>query len=175
MRALCILCALLGLYGTAHADIFNAKVLAVLDGDTVLIIRAGHKPEKVRLLNIDAPEKAQPFGLQSKQSLAGMILKRQVKIDVPAHDMYGRLLGQISLDGLNVNEEQVKRGMAWEYSGYHSNKKYIALQNEAQQARRGLWRQHSPQAPWQWRKLHKSFQSMHKPKKHKSKHSVHGW
>lgn len=138
----------------AHAETFNAKVIAVMDGDTVLILRAGHKPEKLRMLNIDAPEKNQPYGRQSQQTLASLVLKRQAEVQVTAHDQYGRLLGQISVDGRNINEEQVKQGMAWEYSGYHSNKAYVALQSEAQQARRGLWAQTSPQAPWQWRKLH---------------------
>ena len=65
-------------------------------------------------------------------------------------------MGLISVDGLNVNQEQVKRGMAWEYSHYHSDRTYRALQSEARQARRGLWAQYNPQAPWQWRKLHPS-------------------
>jgi endonuclease YncB( thermonuclease family) len=162
IRGIFLLCALLFLYGEAFAETFNAKVLAVLDGDTVLIIRAGHKPEKVRLLNIDAPEKAQPFGMQSKRSLAEMVLRRQVKIAVTARDKYGRLLGQISLDGQSVNEEQVRRGMAWEYSGYSNNSEYLVLQSEAQRAHRGLWQQRAPQAPWSWRKQHSPSGSMHK-------------
>lgn len=138
----------------ASAEIFSAKVLAVLDGDTVLIIRVGHAPEKVRLVNIDAPEKDQAFGAQSTQSLSGMVLKRQVKIEVKSLDHYGRLLGNIAVDGREVNAEQVRRGMAWEYSGYNKNHRFVILQNEAQQARRGLWQQTAPLAPWQWRKTH---------------------
>lgn len=146
-----------GVANAAQVETFSAKVIAVMDGDTVLILRAGHKPEKVRMLNIDAPEKSQPYGRQSQQALATMVLKRQAEVQITAHDQYGRLLGQISVDGRNINEEQVKQGMAWEYSGYHSNRAYIALQSEAQQARRGLWGQTSPQAPWQWRKRHPSM------------------
>jgi endonuclease YncB( thermonuclease family) len=166
MRAVWVLLIAVLCHGVSWADTFVAKVIAVMDGDTVLIIRAGHKPEKVRLLNIDAPEKTQPYGLQSKQSLAELVLKRQVKIAVVAHDQYGRLLGQISLNGRSLNEEQVRRGMAWEYSGYHRNQQYLALQHEAQQAKRGLWRQSAPQAPWQYRKQHASFNSRHKFDKH---------
>lgn len=140
--------------GEAIADTFNARVIAVMDGDTVLIIRAGHKPEKVRLLHIDAPEKAQPYGQQSKESLADMVLKQQVKIVVEAHDQYGRLLGEIFLKGHNVNQMQVQRGMAWEYSGYRKDEDYLALQRDAQRARRGLWHQPRPKAPWLWRKQH---------------------
>jgi endonuclease YncB( thermonuclease family) len=137
----------------ARAESFTGKVIAVLDGDTVMVLRNG-KPVKVRLANIDAPEKVQPYGKQSRQSLLELAGKKQAQIDTQAVDQYGRLIGSIRVDGIDVNREQVRRGMAWEYSHYHSDKTYVALQSEAQQARRGLWAQSGPQAPWQWRKLH---------------------
>ena len=158
--------------GTAHAEEFTAKVIIVLDGDTVLVLRdckrgepeapgphlrppcRDNKPVKIRLAEIDAPEKAQAGGMESKQSLSGMVLKKQVSVNVQAVDNYGRLVGHLEVNGRSVNEEQVRRGMAWEYSNYHSNKTYIALQDEAQLAQRGLWAQVSPMPPWQWRKLH---------------------
>lgn len=140
---------------SVQAETFNAKVIAVMDGDTVMVLRDGHKV-KIRMANIDAPEKSQEFGQQSRDSLLEMVGKKQVQIDSQAVDQYGRVVGLIKVDGRDVNQEQVKRGMAWEYSHYHTDKTYIGLQSEAQQSRRGLWKQTSPQAPWQWRKLHPS-------------------
>lgn len=155
-----------------QAETFTAKVIAVMDGDTLLILReggseaAGHppaspsrglghgKPVKLRMANIDAPEKLQAFGRQSRDSLLEMVGKKQVQIETQAVDQYGRIVGLVSIDGRSVNQEQVKRGMAWEYSHYHSDKTYLVLQSDAREARRGLWAQTSPQAPWQWRKLH---------------------
>ncbi|MBI5007512.1 MAG: thermonuclease family protein [Nitrosomonadales bacterium] len=144
-----------GLALNVHAEVFTARVLAVLDGDTVLVSRNG-KASKVRLANIDAPEKEQPFGKQSRQSLQELVHKREVVIDSRAVDQYGRIVGLISLEGLDINQEQLRRGMAWEYSYFHSDKTYVALQKEAQQQQRGLWAQADPQSPWQWRKLHPS-------------------
>jgi micrococcal nuclease len=140
---------------SVQAETFSAKVIAVMDGDTVLVLRGAQKI-KVRMANIDAPEKDQAFGKQSRDSLLEMVGKKQVQIDSQAVDQYGRVVGLIKVDGRDVNQEQVKRGMAWEYSHYHTDKTYIGLQSDAQQARRGLWAQTSPQAPWQWRKLHPS-------------------
>lgn len=154
----------------AQGETFGGKVIAVLDGDTVMVLRGGQKI-KIRLANIDAPEvghagmgdkspdsqKDQAFGQQSRDSLLEMVGKKQVQVDSQAVDQYGRIVGTISVDGRNVNEEQVRRGMAWEYSHYHSDRNYIALQDEAQQARRGLWGQNSPLPPWQWRKTHPSL------------------
>ncbi|MBI4809534.1 MAG: thermonuclease family protein [Nitrosomonadales bacterium] len=159
-----------------QAEVFPAKVIAVLDGDTVLVLReGGGKAAKVRLANIDAPEKEQSFGKQSKLSLQELVHKKQVRIDSRAVDQYGRIIGLITVDGLDVNQEQLKRGMAWAavgwrqsrreptgvplagaYSYYHSDKTCVALQKDAQQAQRGLWADSNPQSPWQWRKQHPS-------------------
>jgi endonuclease YncB( thermonuclease family) len=157
----------------ALADEFNAKVIAVLDGDTLLVLRDGAKV-KIRMANIDAPEKDQAFGMQSRQSLADMVLKKQVRISSQAVDQYGRVVGLVSVDGRNVNEEQVKRGMAWEYSHFHSDKGYISLQKTAQQTRSGLWSQGSPQAPWLWRKTHPSAKSAmpQVPRKHPASSAI---
>lgn len=154
----------------AHAEQFTGKVIVVLDGDTVMVTRKGGPPVKVRLAEIDAPEvghagmggkppnsqKAQPGGMASKASLSELVLHKQVSVNSQATDSYGRLVAHLSVDGLDVNAEQIHRGMAWEYSNFHSNKALIALQSEAQQAGRGLWAQSNPTPPWKWRKLHPS-------------------
>jgi len=153
-------------------QVFIAKVIAVFDGDTVLILRHCERAEsgasgsaqssscsggpaiKVRLAEIDAPEKEQVFGETSKRSLAGMVLDKQVKVSSQAVDKYGRMVAHLSVDGLNVNAEQIRRGMAWEYSHFHGNRLLVALQEEARQAPRGLWALGEPVPPWKWRKLH---------------------
>lgn len=156
----------------AQAEIFSAKVIVVMDGDTVMVLRGGQKL-KIRLANIDAPEVAhagmgeqspgsqqgQSFGMQSRASLEQMVGRKQVRVESLAQDQYGRTVGLLSVDGLNVNAEQLRRGMAWEYSHYHADKQYVALQSEAQQARRGLWSESDAQAPWQWRKNHPSVKT----------------
>jgi micrococcal nuclease len=161
--ALC--CAvLLCLNGAAYAapeyeTEFSAKVVAVLDGDTVLVVhkavgqRAGGLM-KIRLAEIDAPEKDQDYGAESSSSLKKMVWHRQVIVHTRVVDKYGRTVAQLEVDGLRVNEEMLRRGMAWEYSHYHSDRRYIAIEQEARQAGRGLWAQRDPTPPWIWRKQH---------------------
>jgi len=163
-----LLCgALLVASGVVQAEEFVAKVIAVLDGDTVLIRRA-HGVLKIRLADIDAPEvghaglggqppssqKDQPFGASSQRSLAGMVLGKQVQVVSQATDQYGRMVAHLGVGGSDVNTEQIRRGMAWEYSFHHGNHELIALEAEARQARRGLWAMSSPTPPWEWRKHH---------------------
>ena len=150
-----LLCAvLLNVCGMVQADEFDARVIAVMDGDTIMVLRGGKKI-KIRLANIDAPEAAQEFGKESRQALVNRVLKKQVHVNSQAVDSYGRMIAELSVDGKSVNEEQVQSGMAWEYSHFHSNKRYLALNKQAEQKRRGLWSQAvKPVSPEQWRKTH---------------------
>lgn len=143
-------------FNVVHAEEFNARVIAVMDGDTVMVLRDNRKI-KIRLANIDAPEKAQEFGMESRQALVNRVSQKMIHVNSQAMDSYGRMVAELSVDGRSVNEEQVRGGMAWEYSHFHRNPHYLALQSEAQQAHRGLWAlADSPMPPEQWRKLHPS-------------------
>ena len=150
-RLACILLLFVG--GAVEAAEFSGKVIAVLDGDTLLVLRSGN-PVKVRLAEVDAPEKGQPYGTASQKSLSDMVMGRQIGVTSRAVDDYGRLVATVQVNGLNVNHEQVRRGMAWEYSRFHSNRELLALQREAQQARRGLWAGEGAIEPSLWRKQH---------------------
>ncbi len=157
----CLICALLLVSGgLAEAADFSGKVVAVLDGDTLLVLRSGN-PVKVRLAEVDAPEKAQPYGTASQKSLADMVMGKQIRVASRAVDDYGRLVATVHINGINVNHEQVRRGLAWEYSRFHSNRELMALQREAQQARRGLWAGEEIVEPSQWRKQHPGTMQPH--------------
>jgi endonuclease YncB( thermonuclease family) len=146
----------------AQAELFEAKVLVVMDGDTVFV-QSGAFKAKIRLLNIDAPEKDQPYGKQSQESLQSLIGDKVIHVESKATDKFGRTIALISVGDINVNEEQVRRGMAWASSRSRDRRTYARLQSEAQQARCGLWQQPDPQQPSQWRKLHPSEPAKHTP------------
>lgn len=159
MKFLCALLCLFGLFvlfglsATLGAETFNAQVIAVLDGDTVMVVH-DNKKTTVRLAGIDAPEKLQEFGPASREALTKLVLRKEVRVSTKTVDDYGRVVATLEVGRLNVNEEQLRRGMAWEYSRYHSDKALIALQVEAKNARRGLWAGTSPTPPWEFRKTH---------------------
>ncbi len=151
-----LLIALLSIVAlSVRAESFEAKVLTVMDGDTVFV-KTGPFKAKLRLVNIDAPEKDQPFGKESQESLQSLIGGKVIHVESKAVDKFGRTIAVISIGDINVNEEQVRRGMAWAYSRSREGRTYARLQSEAQLARRGLWHQPNPQQPSQWRKLHPS-------------------
>jgi endonuclease YncB( thermonuclease family) len=141
----------------AGAETFVAKVIAVTDGDT-LTVPYRDKKAAVRLVGIDAPERAQPWGSESRASLAKLVLRKDVRVTTRAVDDYGRVLAVIEVGIvpgetlINVNHEQVRRGMAWADPFHHADKMAMELQAQAQRARLGLWNQANPQPPWAYRR-----------------------
>lgn len=129
-------------------------VTGVKDGDTIDLLIDGKK-QIVRLANIDAPEKKQPFGNKAKQFLSDLCYRQKITlIHSNEYDQYNRLIAEaISLQGVNLNKEIVKNGLAWHYKRYSKDKTYEALENEARGLKIGLWADNNPIAPWIWRKL----------------------
>ena len=138
----------------AWADTLTGKVVRVSDGDTLTVLVA-QKQVKVRLIEIDAPESKQAFGERSRKSLGAMCAGQQATVRFASRDKYGRVLGRVECQGLDANAEQVRRGMAWVYDRYVTDRSLYALQNEARAAHLGLWADKRPTAPWDWRKQHK--------------------
>ena len=141
----------------ALAAVFTGTVIAVIDGDTILLKPVDGKTMprlflKIRLADIDAPEKDQAFGDDSGRALAGLVLRKQVQVVTVAGDDYGRQVGRVSLGNLDVNRYMVQRGLAWASTRYRHNPELVALQQEARRARWGLWSQAEPVPPWVWRK-----------------------
>jgi micrococcal nuclease len=129
----------------------SGEVIKVQDGDTVDVL-VNRKPVRIRLAEIDAPEKKQPFGERSRQTLISLVYRKQVTVAVQNKDRYGRVVGTIYLQGSNINKEMVRKGMAWAYKDYLKDLDYVTIQDQARAAKRGLWADKSPQAPWAYRK-----------------------
>src|SRR5262245_2191970 len=130
MRARSLLLLLLVLALPAWAGTIVGKVVKVSDGDTLTVL-VEQKQVKVRLIEIDAPESKQAFGQRSRQSLGQLCAGQQATVRYSSLDKYGRVLGRVECQGLDANAEQVRRGMAWVYDRYVTDRSLYALQNEA--------------------------------------------
>lgn len=127
------------------------RVVGVSDGDTVRVVLDGSE-QKLRLAEIDAPEKAQPFGQASKAALLKRCMGQPASVDVSGTDRYGRLLGRLRCGGEDANAAQVRDGMAWVYDDYVRDRSLYALQAQAKKAKKGLWTEPDPQPPWAFRR-----------------------
>jgi len=158
LRAVLALVLLFAAAGTACADMLRGVVIVVIDGDTVLFKPEHYSPAsraflKVRLADIDAPEKDQPYGDAATRALQALVLKQRVELDVVATDIYSRKVGRFTVGILPVNAELVRQGFAWASSRDPDDAMRI-LQHEVRAARIGLWQDADPTPPWTWRRSH---------------------
>jgi len=141
-----------------YADNIEGKVIRIIDGDTIDVINtvanasASNKPVRVRLSNIDAPEKKQAYGSWSAKQLSALLTSDHVNIEYRGTDKYGRILGTVYVNGINLNREMVRAGAAWVYERYNADNELPDIQNQARKSRRGLWGDANPIEPWIWRK-----------------------
>lgn len=130
-------------------------VVAIADGDT-LTARCGdsgaYQQVKVRLAEIDAPERRQPFGNVSRQHLAALCFQELATIHAQSTDRYGRTVARVECKGQDASLEQVRTGMAWAYRKYLTDPTINHAEQEARGAGRGLWSDPNPMPPWQWRR-----------------------
>ncbi|MBR7619988.1 thermonuclease family protein [Phenylobacterium sp. 20VBR1] len=129
------------------------RVVGVTDGDTITLLTDDKASLKVRLVEIDAPEKGQPWGARSKRFLSSLIYSKRVRVVEAGRDRYGRTLGRIYSGDRDINAEMVRSGSAWAYRAYLTDLSFIKLEDEARRARRGLWSLPAGEtiAPWDWR------------------------
>lgn len=143
----------LALATPSFAGSFTGRVVSVSDGDTIVILRPGNIQEKVRLAEIDCPEKGQPFGQAAKRKTGDLVSGKTVSVEFRTTDRYGRTVGEVFLpDSSSLNRELVRSGYAWWYRQYSEDESLGVLEAEARGARRGLWSEPNPVPPWEWRR-----------------------
>jgi endonuclease YncB( thermonuclease family) len=170
-RALLLLLLVLSsAHATAATQSFDARVIGVADGDTVTVLDANNLQHKIRVAGIDAPEKGQPFGDRSKQSLSRAVMGKPVRVEWQKQDRYGRLVGKVWVappdatcrqppcpKTLDAGLAQLTVGLAWHFKKYENEQseedrlRYAFAEEEARARKAGLWSQPDPIPPWDWR------------------------
>jgi micrococcal nuclease len=129
-----------------------ARVVRVVDGDTIRARLAGGRVESVRYIGIDTPEDVHPgttvqcFSLRAARRNRTLVRGRRVRLsfDRERRDRYGRLLAYVRRqpDGLFVNARLVAEGYARDVvfapNTAHAEL-FRALADRARRGRRGLW------------------------------------
>lgn len=153
MRRIIAILILLLLPLQALAADYPARVVGITDGDTLTVLRDGKAQVKIRLASIDAPETGQDFGSRAKQAASELAFGKTVTIHATDTDRYGRTIAEVILpNGRSLGRELVAEGYAWRYVQYARGDRELArLEADARTAKRGLWSQPNPVAPWDWR------------------------
>ena len=149
--------ALLAAAPAFAGEVFAGAVDHVADGDTITVL-VGRERVKVRLAEIDAPERGQPWGKRAKQALIDKVGGRDVEVDWRYTDRYGRRVGHVHCDGHDVNREMVRDGHAWVYRRHLRDETLLADEKRARGAGAGLWGlpENERVPPWQWREAQRA-------------------
>ena len=67
------------------ADEIKGKVVGITDGDTLTLLVSGNRQVKIRLSEIDAPEKNQPYGAKSKTALSEIVFGKNITVHLIGH------------------------------------------------------------------------------------------
>ena len=145
------------------ANTTTAVVTRVLDGDTFIALGPDNQSITVRIAAIDAPEKSQAGGDESRQFLTALILKKSVLLTGIKTDVYKRWVANVQLEenGIDVSQAQIRAGMAWVFERYLAEQAadkrelYRSAQKQARAERLGIWKDIDnafPVAPWQFRR-----------------------
>jgi len=112
---------------------YRSKLLKIVDGDTIdvdldLGFSVVLKKQRIRLYGINTPEsrtrdlEEKRYGLAAKARLRELLeaaetITVKTAIDKKARGKYGRILGTIYADDINVNDKLLEEGHAVEYFG----------------------------------------------------------
>lgn len=157
MSAIMLVAAIVAWTAAAQSSIVT--VVEVPEGD-VLVIGQGDARQRVRLFAVDAPESGQPFAVEARDWLAKQVLNKDVLLTFKESGEKTSeeglpLVVAVLPDGQNLNEALVTLGYAWAYDRHALSARLKNLQVEAMQAKKGLWQDPAPLAPWDYREKHR--------------------
>lgn len=143
-------CALFGIFLSSCAHPQAARVVRVVDGDT-LVVQMGDEQEKVRIVGIDAPETVDPrkpvqcFGPEASAEMKLLASGKEVTLESKPdedHDKYNRLLRYVFIGGKDIGAQMIREGYAYSYNYFPHPRlqEYKALEAEAKREERGLWK-----------------------------------
>ena len=134
---------------------FQATVLRVLDGGTIVVRTLDLEQIKVRLYGLDLPERGQPGGKEAAAALKPL-QGRTVTVREMDIDRSSRMVALVEYEGKSVNLGLVEQGRAWYYGQYCQEQpicgKIEKAESEARKAKRGIWAEDNPTPPWAWRR-----------------------
>ncbi|MEP2773252.1 MAG: thermonuclease family protein [Fulvivirga sp.] len=140
-------------------DIYQGKVIAVEDGNTIEVETKEEGVIKVMLSEADCPELTQEFGEEAKAFTIDLIYKKKVIVEMKGKDRWGNKLAVIKLkNGKTLHEELIKNGLAW--PPVKSASQLASLAEQAKSKKEGLWSAEDPMEPWVYRRK----QTMLQPK-----------
>ena len=174
---ICVLTLVLNVAAVTAAEPsrIDGRVVGIADGDTITLLDTSKTQHRIRLAGIDAPERGQPGGHRSKESLSAFVYDQPVRIEWHKRDRYDRIVGKVWVAPpgtlcrgkpdcpmtLDAGLAQITIGRAWWFRKYASEQsledrvRYESAEQEARAKKAGIWRDGTAVPPWEWRTGHR--------------------
>ncbi|EJL74283.1 micrococcal nuclease-like nuclease [Chryseobacterium populi] len=138
----------------------SGRVIKISDGDTITVLLEGNQQKKLRLAEVDCPEKGQAFGKNAKQFTSDQVYGKTVNFIETDKDRYGRSIAMVYYDnGKYLSRELIKKGFGWWYFPFSKDTSLGKLQKNAQYRKVGLWHDVHAVAPWEYRKIKRELRN----------------
>jgi endonuclease YncB( thermonuclease family) len=128
---ICFYIATFPILGWAEESL-NGQVLRVVDGDTITIVTNDQQTKKIRLSEIDTPERDQPWGRQASLALSKKVANKSIVAMESGVDRYERVIAEIFVEERNINHEMVSEGHAWAMGDYKGSNSSLAMAKRRQ-------------------------------------------
>jgi len=145
-----IFCLILSVNLHAYAADLTPKITYFYDGDTVKI-KDALSEYKLRLTDIDAPERNQTYGKTARRALIKLCQNADIKVYITGTDKYQRKLGKLVCNTQDASIYMLKNGHAWFNRRYSMDYTLDIIEQESRRNKLGLWKRKNPVPPWQWR------------------------
>ena len=130
----------------------TAKVIKVIDGDSIKVRTAEGKEYEIQIEGTDAPELKQEYGKESSEALKKMVFDSDVRVSWKKKDNFDRPLAQVYRGDKHINAEMISSGNAWHFKRYNQSQALADLEIQAKKEKKGLWKLENPITPWDYRK-----------------------
>jgi endonuclease YncB( thermonuclease family) len=140
----------------------EGAALDVQDGDSFVLRADDGSRVRVRVNGIDAPERRQPYADVSRRHLGELLRGRRIRLEPVKRDVFERTVARVVVvDGdppeRDAGLAQIEAGLAWHFKRYRADQsadaflRYAQAERDAQARGLGLWRDPSPEPPWDFR------------------------
>ena len=149
---LILLTLILNLSAARANDVSGARVISVVDGNTLEVMGSDNEVKKVVLEGIDSPELEQAYGDKAKKFLEKLVLEKNVTVKLTGKDRKGNYLGIVTIgEKTDARIELLKEGLAWT-AERNPVPELESYRRKAEEKGKGLWKEGNQTPPWIFRR-----------------------
>jgi micrococcal nuclease len=144
--------------GHVFGQTIGGKVVSVIDGNTIEVMGADNKTQKLLLAGIDCPDAGQEYADKATKYTEKLLLNEVVTYQITGKDRWGNYLAVVMKGETDPRVELLEEGLAWT-TEKNPIPELEAYRLKAFEKGRGLWKEENPTPPWIYRRQQSMLQA----------------